>query len=221
MQKLLLLHGALGAASQYAKLIDALKNHFEIYAFDFSGHGGMPFAKEFSIERFTEETLAFLNENRIDQTNIFGYSMGGYVALNFALNFPNRVGKIMTLATKFDWTPESTARETKMLDPAKMEEKIPAFAAMLRERHAPNDWAILLRKTADMMLDLSHQNLLNEDALQQIHHLALICLGVSDQMVSRTETERTAAALPNGKLHIFEATQHPFEKVNVEMLAGE
>jgi pimeloyl-ACP methyl ester carboxylesterase len=217
---LVLLHGALGAASQFGALKTALENDHSVSVLNFSGHGGKPFAPGFSIETFAQELLAFFDQNNIEKADVFGYSMGGYVALQLARTAQERIGKIITLATKFDWTPEIAAREVKMLDPEKIEEKVPAFAEMLALRHAPNDWKEVLRKTAGLMLALGGRNLLDVNVLSKIPHPALICLGDSDQMISMEETRRAAEALPNGKLLIFDQTPHPFEKVDVEKLAA-
>src|SRR6187431_2838120 len=152
--KLLLLHGALGAASQFDALKKNLENDFEILTFNFPGHGGKEIPPEpFSFSLFTNDLLRFPNDKHIDIIDIFGYSMGGYAALWMAKNFPERVHKIFTLATKLDWNNDSSAREASMLNPEKMEEKIPAFAKLLAERHAPANWKELVRKTREMILD--------------------------------------------------------------------
>lgn len=219
MKNILLLHGALGAASVMEPLANRLNGEgFALQTLNFSGHGGVPFTEGFGIDQFTTEVQAFLDEKGIEETDIFGYSMGGYVALNLARQHPGRVGRIATLATKFDWTPAGAEREAKMLDPDKIEAKVPAFAKQLEERHAPNDWKLLLRKTADMMLDLGQRPLLTPDVLSKITHPCLICLGDNDQMVSLAETTQAAEALPNGQMHVLEQTPHPFEKVNLDTL---
>ncbi len=218
MRKILLLHGALGSETQMEPLAELLQNDVEVFTLDFSGHGGASFAAAFGIETFTAEVLDFLDENGLETVDIFGYSMGGYVALNLARLHPERVGKIVTLATKFDWTPESAERESKMLNPEKIEAKIPAFADLLRVRHSPNDWKVLLKKTADMMLELGQRPLLTPAILSKIPHPALICLGDSDQMVSLVETYQAADALPNGQFELLVQTPHPIEKVNLDTL---
>lgn len=219
MKHLILLHGALGSSAQFALLREALQSDFKLHAPDFTGHGGHPFSATFGIETFAQEALAFLNQNNIEKADFFGYSMGGYVALRLALTAPERVGKIITLATKFGWTPEVAAKEIKMLDPEKIETKVPAFAQMLAERHAPNDWKELLYKTAEMMLELGEHPLLDANVLRKIAHPALICLGDSDQMISQEETNLAVEALPNSQFLLLDHTPHPFEKVDVEKLA--
>ncbi|MBI1225833.1 MAG: alpha/beta fold hydrolase [Bacteroidetes bacterium] len=221
MENILLIHGALGAVSGMQPLAERLKDDgFAPQMLNFSGHGGTPFEESFGIGQFANEVLGYMDKNGIEKADIFGYSMGGYVALHLASQHPERVGKIITLATKFDWTPEAAERETKMLDPEKIEAKVPAFAAQLHERHAPNNWKELLSRTAGMMLELGQRPLLTTDILSKIIHPCLICLGDSDQMVSFEETNQASTALPNGQLKILEKTPHPFEKVNTTVFAS-
>ena len=80
MHKLLLLHGAIGAKDQLQPLAQALKNDYEVHALNFSGHGGEQMPNSFSIELFANDVLTYLDKTNIQKINIFGYSMGGYVA---------------------------------------------------------------------------------------------------------------------------------------------
>lgn len=132
---LLLLHGALGAKSQLEPLKKIIENDFEIHLLNFEGHGDKNSNNDFSIELFAKNLLDFLNENNVEKVNIFGYSMGGYVALQLATQHPKRFEKIVTLGTKFKWSPEEAAKETRMLNPEKIEEKVPAFANYLNQLH--------------------------------------------------------------------------------------
>ncbi|MFT5858565.1 MAG: pimeloyl-ACP methyl ester carboxylesterase [Flavobacteriaceae bacterium] len=77
--------------------------------------------------------------------------MGGYVALSLAHQNPKLVNKIVTLGTKFDWNPSSTAKEVKLLNPSVISEKIPQFATHLEKEHAPLDWNKVVENTAKMM----------------------------------------------------------------------
>lgn len=216
----LLLHGALGASSQltdFKKFIHHQVN--QVYTFNFSGHGGKAFSdKGFGIEVFADELLEFLNENQIEKTDVFGYSMGGYVALWLAHSHPERFGKIITLGTKFDWSPESAAKEVKMLNPDKLQEKVPAFAEVLKQRHQPNDWKLLMQKTAEMMLKLGEQPLLTQEVLKNIQIPVLVCQGDQDTMADINYTQQVAEHLPNGKFHLLENTPHPLEKVELKKI---
>ncbi|MBS1493168.1 MAG: alpha/beta fold hydrolase [Bacteroidetes bacterium] len=221
MKKLLLLHGAIGAASQFDKLKEELKDKFEIYSMNFSGHGGEAMPEKFSIELFADDVIKFLEKNNLDNMDVFGYSMGGYVALYIASKFKNKLNRIFTTATKFDWNEESSVKESKMLNPAKIEEKIPAFAKSLEKRHAPGDWKVVLNKTADMMIELGKKPVLTNDVLEKIENDVLVSVGDKDTMVTIEETANAAGKLKNGKLFIFSETEHPIEKMNVKKLSDE
>jgi pimeloyl-ACP methyl ester carboxylesterase len=216
---ILILHGALGSASQLGPVKSALEsNGLQVHNLNFSGHGGVPFQNDFGIEQFATDTLHYIKSHQLKQIDIFGYSMGGYVALWLAKQYPEIVGKIITLGTKFDWSVESAVQETKKLNAEKIVEKIPAFARILENRHAPNDWKILLQKTADMMMALGKSPLLTKEILETIQHPTLIFLGDLDDMADRSYSEQVASFLPSGKFHLLENTPHPIEKVDLRKL---
>jgi pimeloyl-ACP methyl ester carboxylesterase len=219
MKTILFLHGALGSASQLEPIQKAFESKGNtVHSFNFSGHGGVPFQNSFGIEQFAEDTLQYLNQHNLKQVSIFGYSMGGYVALWLAHRHPERVQHIITLGTKFDWSVESAAQEIKKLNAEKIQEKIPAFARILEHRHAPNDWKVLLQKTADMMVALGNKPLLTQEILQTIQHPTIIGLGDQDDMVDRAYSQQVAGFLPKGEFNLFENTPHPIEKVDVRKL---
>src|SRR5262245_9692322 len=123
MQHIILLHGAIGAKDQLAPLVNELSSDFRVHYFSFTGHGGEPMPEEdFSIELFAKQLLNYLDTSKLEQAHLFGYSMGGYVAMYFARQYPERVIRLITLATKFEWNESIAAREVKMLDPMKLEE---------------------------------------------------------------------------------------------------
>jgi len=219
MHPVLLLHGALGSKTQLDPLKTALEESgCEVYSLNFSGHGGEPFRDPFGIERFAQDVLHFQKEKGLKTTHVFGYSMGGYVALWLAYKYPDRVGKIVTLGTKFDWSPDAAEREVKKVNPDKIEEKIPAFARILQSRHAPHDWKALLHKTAQMMTQLGAGPLLTIEILKTIPHQVSVLLGDLDDMADLTFSQSVAEALPNGKFTLLEKTPHALEKVDIQLL---
>jgi pimeloyl-ACP methyl ester carboxylesterase len=221
MKKLLLLHGALGAKSQFAKLEALLSNRFEVHLMDFTGHGLNDIPEvPFSIEMFSGDIESWINENSTEPVNIFGYSMGGYVALHYAKYNPGKIDKIFTLATKFEWTPAGAAREAKMLDAAKIKEKAPRFAEDLSARHGAK-WEKILEKTAEMMMALGNRNVLQQEDLSGIECEVLIGIGDRDKMVTIEESVAAYRLLKNGKLLVIPDTPHPFEQAEASRLAFE
>lgn len=221
MQHILLLHGALGAKEQLSALANALQGKFHIHSFNFSGHGGRAFPPEsFSIPLFSYQIAEYMQENNISQANIFGYSMGGYAAMYLAKHYPGKINTITTLATKFHWDEITAAKEVKMLDASTIQEKVPAFAAQLQKRHAPNDWKEVLEKTKQLLTGLGNQNTLLPEDYTTITTPSLIMLGDRDKMVTLDETVTVYKQLPSAQLAILPGTPHPLEQVDTDLLAS-
>lgn len=224
---LLLLHGALGSAQGFDPLIELLGVDssgygFDAHRFDFPGHGGAPMPEgPFSIAMFSEVLRGWIAERSLEGVDIFGYSMGGYVALHAARTAPDLIGGVFTLATKFAWDPVTSAKEAGMLNPDAIEAKVPKFAVQLRERHAPGDWREVLARTAEMMRSLGESNELTLEDLGEVTNRVRISVGDHDRMVSVEESVAAYRALPSGSLIVLPDTPHPLEAVSSERLARE
>lgn len=218
MKDLILLHGALGADTLFKPLLKLLPGNYKTHTFNLSGHGRAAFSNNgFGIEVFAEELAYFIQINKLIKPIIFGYSMGGYVALYLELNKPGSFEQIITLGTKFGWSPEAAQKETSRMKPEIIEQKVPAFAEKLSQRHG-EQWKDLLKATANMMQDLGSNPLLNETTLPNITVPTTIMRGDQDQMVSREESEKAASQLPYGTYIELSNTPHPIEKVDPGLL---
>lgn len=217
---ILLLHGALGTAASFDTIKSLLAADFEVHTVNFAGHGHTDFGEEsFSISLFAEQVLQYLEENEIETTAIFGYSMGGYVGMYLAKHFPAKVSKLYTLATKWDWTPKSGAKEAAMLNPTKIKEKVPKFATQQAQLHGEDKWELLMQKVAEMLIKMGN---VPEISLQDCAAITIptrLSVGDKDAMVSMEETILFYRNLPNAELLVMPNTKHPFEQVNMQELA--
>lgn len=220
MQDIILLHGAIGAADQLQPLAQALSaKGFKTHAFNFSGHGGEPFQELFGIGQFAAELYQYIIEKNLEHPHLFGYSMGGYVGLYLAAQKEQLLGKIATLATKFDWTPEGAKKESAMLDPDTLQQKVPQFAEALQKRHGAGQWIQLLMKTTGMMDEMAAHPPLHQTLYNNIQLPVLLGIGDKDSMVTLEETRSVWAQLPKANMYMLPATKHPLETVSTELLA--
>ncbi|HWB64738.1 MAG TPA: alpha/beta fold hydrolase [Chitinophagales bacterium] len=221
MKEILLLHGALGSKEQFAKLEEALSVNFKVHTLNFSGHGRRPsHHHSFTIQNFAHEVLDWMNEHYIKTIDVFGYSMGGYVALWLARFYPDRIEKVFTLGTKLRWNTEEAEKEINLLNPEKVFEKVPAFAQALAETHGEHEWKSVMSKTAALMKDLGHTHLTEQD-FAAIQQPVLLGLGEKDNMVTQEETDYAHRLLKNSQMKIFTGVQHPIEKIPVPLLSAE
>ena len=218
--QLLLLHGALGNAAQFDALCGLLLPEHVAFAPNFPGHGGLPTDAPFSMARFSDYVLRFLEKENIEQTDIFGYSMGGYVALHLAWKHPERVRRIFTLGTKLDWSPETATGMSRMFDVEKIEAKVPHFAEMLAKMHTPLDWKEVCQNTAAFLADLGNGQGLPPEAFSQIACPVTIGLGELDNVVTPEESRAVAESLPNGRFEILMGAKHPIEQADTVLLAA-
>lgn len=220
MNPILLLHGALGTAKQQQPLAQLLSAQRHVHTLNFTGHGGDPAPTGgYSFDVFVADILQYLDNNGIQQADIFGYSMGGYAALYFASQYPDRVGKLATLGTKLLWTTEGSQQEVKMLDAGKIAAKVPAFAEQLAQQHGADNWKLVLAATAKMMLNLGQSPVLESAHYQAIQHKVLLAIGDKDHTAGLEDTVAIYRLLPNAQLWVLPATPHPLDKVDTTLLA--
>ncbi len=213
---LILLHGALGSSQQLEPLQERLATDYSVYLHTFTGHGGKPIDRDFTLANLTADLQAFL-ETIDGPVSMVGYSMGGYVAMNYCRIYPGKVERIMTLGTKYAWSPEIAAKELKMLNAEKIAEKVPAFAAALEKRHHPTDWKAVLQHTGQMMEGLGGPDGIPADEWK-ISIPVLVARAEADHMVSREESEAVVQRLPQAEYVEVPASKHPIEQVNLDHL---
>ncbi|WP_375578913.1 alpha/beta hydrolase [Marivirga tractuosa] len=217
-KNLILLHGALGSSKSFDALIPYLSKDFNLIVPDFRWHGNRSEAdSSFTMNDLVEDLEAVFQKHEIQSAYVFGFSMGGYAALALALRKPEYFDGIMTLGSKLDWNPKQAEQESKMLNPDKIQEKVPLFAQHLKTLHGEN-WVSLCNQTADMMLELGRNPILNTNNISTIDLPVRLGLGDKDNMVSLDETVAFHKALSNGQLQVFPNCQHPIEKVDSDFL---
>jgi len=97
-EALLFLHGFTGTHATWHPVLEALENDYFIIATDHIGHGQTEVPAE--VERFSmEEQLKDLREiirhYGVKHVRLIGYSMGGRIALSFAVKYPSLVKQLI------------------------------------------------------------------------------------------------------------------------------
>jgi pimeloyl-ACP methyl ester carboxylesterase len=94
---LALLHGAFGTIeSCFARLLPRLACHFEVVAVELQGHGHTrDVARPLSYEDMARDMAGLIQALDIPRAHFVGYSMGGAVALQLALDRPELVDRVV------------------------------------------------------------------------------------------------------------------------------
>ncbi|HEU0221171.1 MAG TPA: alpha/beta hydrolase [Paracoccaceae bacterium] len=227
---LVLLHGALMSIdSAFGKLIPALAGQHRVIALELQGHGRTAdIDRPFSMEQMADDVAALMREIGTEDADIFGYSLGGAVALQVAIRHPDLVRKLVIASAGYN---------TGGLRPgiaAGIAELTPeAFAGTPweaeYERLAPNpaDWPVLIEKVKE--LDGKVQDWLPEH-IQAVKAPAFVLLGDSD--IIRIEhavdlfrllggdVAGDIVGLPRSRLAVLPATTHIGVMGETELLSA-
>ena len=99
---ILLISGLNSDNASWAGICAKLAKHFRVITFDnrASGRSDAPDSK-YSIRDLADYAIDLLGHLRIKKCHIIGHSMGGYIAQELAIHYPERVGKLILEATAF------------------------------------------------------------------------------------------------------------------------
>lgn len=218
---ILFLHGALGSSQDLHPLMDYFNDKgFDLLAFDFSGHGkGAAWPDEFRIDLFARDLENYIKKHSLKDLIVFGYSMGGYVALYHKANFEDSpISKIFTYGTKFNWSASSVSKELPFLNPEHLIDKHPEFAKKLSDKHGDR-WKLLVLSTAHMIQNLEKLDGLTREDVEDIVIPVSFMLGDQDRMVTTEETHLTSDWLSHSEMHTISHSKHELERSNLKEIS--
>lgn len=218
---ILFLHGALGTSGDLKPLMELVEaKGFKTLSFDFSGHGTKTaWPGEFRIDLFARDLEDYLKKHSLTHVVVFGYSMGGYVALYHKANFEDSpIQNIITYGTKFNWTAQAVARELPMMNPDHVQDKFPLFAETLATKHGDR-WKQLLRSTAHMMQNLERLDGLTKEDMAEVDVPVVLVLGDQDRMVTSEETHLAATWLHGAQIKTVSHSKHELERSNLKEIS--
>ncbi len=91
----MLLHGIFGSCDNLGVISRALVDHYETHSLDLRNHGNSPHCEKMDYPLMAKDVVALMDKLKIEQTHLLGHSMGGKVAMQLALNYPQRVNKLI------------------------------------------------------------------------------------------------------------------------------
>lgn len=93
---LLILHGFLGMSDNWKTLgTKYAENGFETHLLDLRNHGRSFHNNEFNYSVMTNDVVAYCNAKNLNNVAVIGHSMGGKIAMNLAVNYPDLVSKLI------------------------------------------------------------------------------------------------------------------------------
>jgi esterase len=94
---LVILHGLLGSARNWATAAKQLGETHRVFALDLRNHGRSPWAATMSFDEMAGDVAAFVDAHRLGPAVVIGHSLGGKVAMRLALTRPERVARLIVV----------------------------------------------------------------------------------------------------------------------------
>lgn len=97
-QPLIILHGLFGQSDNWNTLAKQFsENGFEVFIVDLRNHGLSPHSNDWNYKVMSEDVLELMNENNLQNVVLLGHSMGGKVAMQFAIDNASFLDKLIVV----------------------------------------------------------------------------------------------------------------------------
>ncbi|GAB1541487.1 alpha/beta fold hydrolase [Scytonema sp. NUACC21] len=229
----ILLHGIGSSIETWLYNISVLAQHHRVYAVDLVGAGrsDKPPAT-YSLSYLAEFVKDFMDAMNIGSASLVGNSLGGGVVLQFALNFPQRVEKLVlvnslglgqeiTLSLRLATLPFVD----KLFKPTRMGTALLLNQSVFDPTVITNEWVELyyeistLPRAWETLLGLINTNIdlfgvrteiynTIVDKLPTITAPTLVLWGQQDRVLPVAHAEVAIKGLPSANLHIFDPCGH-------------
>jgi 3-oxoadipate enol-lactonase len=220
-----LLHGGTGDPESYwSPQIPVLSERFRLILTQYPGYGDEAGGDApFSIPACALHVRDLLDELGVERASLVGLSLGGAVSLQFALDHPERVRRLVLADTMSGvWTQKfrrfidhALIGSIEQAGPDLMFELNLIFAfserylaenELLFEQQKEAWRAIDVRKYTAMLRSIRDWSV--DERLAEIEAPALVLWGSEDVEIPRVYSERLASALPNAILSVIEGSGH-------------
>ncbi len=158
---LVLLHGIGSSLHTWDGWTNELKDQFRIIRLDLPGFGltGSDSSKTYSMERYISVLHMFLNELNISKYYLAGNSLGGWLAWEYVLDYPNEVEKLVLIDAAGFITPDNPPKPLRILQKFKKRaaKGAPKFVVRKGLKKAYGDKRLITDELVDRYFELNNR----------------------------------------------------------------
>ncbi|MDX1439380.1 MAG: alpha/beta fold hydrolase, partial [Rubricoccaceae bacterium] len=211
---LIVLHAALGSTElETRRLIQIWERNYRVYALDFMGHGESDSSSDvqLTIETFADNLFALIDHLDIDKPNLFGFSLGGSVALCAAARQPERFNRLVIHAHNVQWTSGDVERMVGAMQSV-VTSPDSFWAKRLSAIHGASRWKALVNRMISFTEALA-ENHITDQTLSSVSLPTLVSVGSRDRFFGIQHAVSLHAVLPNSDLWVLPGVDHPIQTV--------
>ena len=200
---LILLHGGLGNAQNWEKQIPAFSKKYKVIALESRGHGRSTYSeKPIGYSLMASDVIAAMDSLGIRKAHVVGWSDGGIIGLDLAINYPDRLIRVVAYGTNYDASglrADFSENETVKRGIESMSAEYQALSP------TPQQWDAFLANIGNMWASEPHYL---PEQLGSITVPMLILAGDSDEGVFTEHTNEMARLIPTAELTFISDTGH-------------
>ncbi|HKV37179.1 MAG TPA: alpha/beta fold hydrolase [Pyrinomonadaceae bacterium] len=218
-EPVILLHGYTDSWFSFSQILPLLDQRYRVYTLDQRGHGesDRPVGG-YAMPQFAGDVVAFMDAMNIKQATIVGHSMGSFVAQHVAVEAPERVKRLVLVATATtihtNELVQQLQREINALPDPVPQKFVYEFQLSTAFQPLSNDFfhAVLkesMKLPAHVWREVMAEMMSPEAGVQlkKIKTPTLILWGDKD-FFPRSEQDSLVSAMPNAVLKVYKDTGH-------------
>ena len=93
----IILHGFLGSADNWRSMSRRLGSHYQVFAVDLRNHGRSPHSDILDYDVMVADVREFMEQQALRRIMLLGHSMGGKVAMQFAIEYCEQVDRLVVV----------------------------------------------------------------------------------------------------------------------------
>lgn len=206
-EPLLLIHGAFGThSSHWRTQVPLFSQHFQVVAMDLRGHGqtSNP-ADDLSLELFARDISALVGALDLGPSHIFGFSLGGVIALTLGVDYPDVVKSLVLWGVNH--RPDKRFLERISYEHELLED--PDRSRNLRKQHAGAQGGQSFERLSQLLKrEAFRRRSFSEEEIRSIRPPTLVCLGDRDEFVALELGIELYRMLPNSALFVIPNSGH-------------
>jgi pimeloyl-ACP methyl ester carboxylesterase len=226
---LILIAGLASDSQSWQPMLGGLAEYFKVIIFDNRGIGRTQYPREsFQISTLALDTVCLLDKLAIEKADILGHSMGGCIAQEIAIEYPQRVNKLILASTSA----------------AVSEKSVVLFEGLLKDLESGKNYESFIREFFDLIFTPEYlknkeniesavkyaldypfpvtsegfrlqvealSNFSSQDRLDKIKAATLLMIGRKDTLVTAEEAQLLIDKIPFIKTLYLENAAHSFQ----------
>lgn len=218
-ETLILLHAVLGSSRRFYKWVPTLSRHYRVVRLDMRGHGEseVPDAQRFSFQRLVQDVLELADHLRCRAFHVAGSSAGAIIAMQLALDHPQRVTSLANFAAA-PGLKDTNIDHTKWIASVKAKGMRGFFESTIGERFPPGtdpdfvNWFVdeACRTDEDFFCRfVPVMRAVDQSArLNEIRQPMLVVVPDSDPHITLAQYEVVKARAPRCEFVVYAGYQH-------------